>query len=83
VSAAAQRLSAVVATCGDEVRATGVDDELANLRTQLRRRTRTDDPVDADLFALTGLAARAARSCDDAPIFRALELMGARHGASP
>jgi hypothetical protein len=50
----------------------------------LRKRSRGDDPVDPGLAIVAGLAARTAALCGgDAPIFRALALIAAQHGAAP
>ena len=85
IAAAAEQISAEVSTCrADQAQLEPLTKELGLLRTQLRRRSRTDDPVDADLFALATFAERAADACGrEAPIFRALDLIAAQHGASP
>jgi tetratricopeptide (TPR) repeat protein len=84
ISAAAEQLVGAVTACqADHAALEPLTGQLATIRTALRRRRRTDDPVDADLVALASLAQRAAQVCGQTPIFRALELIAAEHGAAP
>jgi tetratricopeptide (TPR) repeat protein len=85
VQVAAATLSDAIASCAPgQADVDAVASELDVLRTRLRRRTRTDDPVDSDLFALASLSDRGARVCGTrAPIFRALELIAEQHGGGP
>lgn len=82
---AAERVESELETCRvDRPEAEPIAAEVATMRTQFRRRTRTDEPVEADLTRLASLAQRAATVCaSDSPLFRALALIASYHGAAP
>ena len=93
VATAARRLETELAACRATfceradtrcAQAEALAREVSATRAVLRKRSRGDDPVDPGLAIVAGLAARTAALCGgDAPIFRALALIAAQHGAAP